>query len=241
MDIILKSIDGSPLYEIGPRFEFPTLPAEISVKNGANYQSYKIIGRGNVKIPKGRNCEEISWDGYFYGPLKWGELMMKRSVSPKLCVSVLEQIRNAGKAVTLMCTEVGINRDVTISDFKWKPYGGHGNVKYSISFSQWVDLKVRHKTDVEDLRLEESLNERPEPPQEETAVIGPDDTLWKLTERVLGNGAYWKTMLTINEGVIDESAIAAGKKSSGKGQFAYPYTVVTVPPEITIHSERLGV
>ena len=59
MEIILNPING------GARFVFPSLPAEVTVKNGANYQSYKIIGLGAVKIPKGTNSEEISWESYF--------------------------------------------------------------------------------------------------------------------------------------------------------------------------------
>ena len=46
MEIILKPLDGSA------RFEFPSLPAEITVRNGTNYRVYKIIGLGDVQIPK---------------------------------------------------------------------------------------------------------------------------------------------------------------------------------------------
>ena len=132
MEIILKPLDG------GARFEFPSIPSEITVRNGANYRNYQIIGRGNVQIPKGTNSESISWDGVFYGASKQGEPMMTGAYTdPLSCVNILETFRDNGTPLTVMCTEVGINRDMTVADFQWKPYGGYGNVKYSIRFTQW--------------------------------------------------------------------------------------------------------
>ena len=237
-NIILRTIST------GARFEFPSLPAEITVKNGANYQSYKIIGIGNVKIPRGTSCEEISWEGCFYGPSKQGEAMMKTYQEPKSCVSILESLRDAGTPLTLMATAVGINRDVTISNFQWKPYGGHGNIRYSIVFSKWRDLKVKvlvnaitmlesTNTTVPPANTEDTPLPRAEAPAgqnyTETYTVVAGDTLWAIAQRKLGNGTRWTEIYNTNKSTIEAAAVANGKPNSSNGNYIWPGTVLTMP------------
>lgn len=236
MEIILETRDGSSVSEIGSRFQFPSLPKEISVKNGANYQSYKIIGKGAVKIPKGTNCEEISWDGYFFGPGKRGELMIQNYAAPRLCVEILERLRNNGTPLKVMCTGVGINRDMTISSFQWRAYGGHGNVKYSISFSQWKDLRVKvlkspdptPEAAAEPMpeRVEDTPQPRPEPPPATNYTIVSGDTLWAIGQR---NGVNWQDIYAANADVIEAAARSHGMSSSNNGNWIWPGTTLTIP------------
>ena len=227
MDIILKPLDGSA------RFDFPSLPAEITVRNGANYRSYNIIGLGDVRIPKGTNCEEISWDGVFYCSSKQGEPMMRTYAPPLSCVEILERFRDNGTPLTVMCTEAGINRDMTVSDFQWTPYGGHGSVKYSISFSQWKTLQVRVNrnadTDNAPNSAADTPEERPEPPANPTYEIKSGDTLWTIAQRKLGGGGNWQKIYDANKDVIEAAAKKRGKKSSDKGHWIYPGVTLTIP------------
>ena len=227
MEIILKPIDGSS------RFEFPSLPSEITIRNGANYRSYKIIGLGDVRIPKGTNCEEISWDSIFYGSSKQGEPMMQNYIAPLSCVEILERFRDKGTPLTVMCTDVGINRDMTISDFQWKPYGGYGNVKYSIEFVQWKTLQVQVNrnadTNITPNSAADTPEERPEPPPAENYTIKSGDTLWAIAQKNLGGGGNWQKLYEANKDVIEAAAKKHGKKSSDKGRWIYPGTTLTIP------------
>ena len=49
----------------GSRFTFPALPEKIQGKYGARYQSFDIISQGTVKIPKGTDVAEFTWNGVF--------------------------------------------------------------------------------------------------------------------------------------------------------------------------------
>ena len=228
MEIILKPLDGSA------RFEFPSLPAEIAVRNGANYRSYKIIGLGDVQIPKGTESGEISWNGVFYGSSKQGEPMMTDAYTdPLSCVNALERFRDNGTPLTVMCTEVGINRDMTVSDFQWTPYGGHGNVKYSIRFTQWKTLQVKVNRNAETNNAPNSAadtpGERPEPPASPNYEIKSGDTLWAIAQRKLGGGANWPKLYEANKDVIEAAAKKYGKKSSDRGHWIYPGVTITIP------------
>ena len=63
----------------GSRFTFPALPEKIQGKYGARYQSFDIISQGTVKIPKGTDVAEFTWNGVFFGKSKRGEPIVKRN------------------------------------------------------------------------------------------------------------------------------------------------------------------
>ena len=138
MDIVLRPKGG------GRTFYFPALPEKIRGNLSAKYQTFDIISKGSVKVPKGTNVSDISWDGEFFGPSKKNEPIVRRShyQTPNSCVAQLREWQDAGKVLNLIVTGTWINMDVTISSFAPEVYGAYGNVRYSIAFSQWKDLKI---------------------------------------------------------------------------------------------------
>lgn len=227
MEIILRPIGG------GSRFEFPSLPSEIQVDDGVNYQTYKIIGLGEVKIPKGTNCKSISWSSYFFGPGKRNELMMQDYTAPKRCVQRLERFHDRGTPLQVICTEVGINADMTIASFMWKPYGGHGNIQYSIKFAEWKELEVKAirnaVTTVAPNSAADTPEERPEPPAAATYTVASGDTLCKIARKMMNNEGAWTSLYSANSEVIEAAAKRYGKSSSDNGHWIYPGTVLTIP------------
>lgn len=227
MEIILKPIDG------GSRFEFPSLPSEVTVDDGVSYQTYKIISLGEVKLPKGTQCKAISWDSYFFGPSKKNELMMQDYKAPKRCVKNLERFHDEGTPLQVLITEVGINADMTISSFQWKPYGGHGNIQYSIKFEEYKELSLKvAKNAVTTTTPNSSADtptERAEAPAAKTYTIVSGDTLWKIAQKNLGSGASWTKIYDANSEAIETAAKRYGKSSSDHGNWIYPGTTLTIP------------
>ena len=67
MDILIR------LAEIGNNkktFVFPSNPESIRGPIGAKYQSFDIISKGTIKVPKGMDITEIKWEGEFFGQTK---------------------------------------------------------------------------------------------------------------------------------------------------------------------------
>lgn len=114
----------------GQRFTFPALPKQIKGRYGAKYQNFDIISQGTVKIPKGTDVSEFSWDGVFFGPSKRNEPIVRVNsyMEPNECVRVLMDYMANETILNLIVTETWINVDVTISSFTPVPVGAYGNI-----------------------------------------------------------------------------------------------------------------
>ena len=139
-DIIIR------LSEVGGSrfFTFPANPETISGTLAAKYQSFDIISKGTVKVPKGTDVTEIKWNGEFFGSVKRYEsiVLTQYYMPPNLCGETLREWQESGQVLNLIVTDTWINLDVTISSFSPEVYGAYGNVKYSITFTQAKDLKI---------------------------------------------------------------------------------------------------
>lgn len=85
--------------EKGSKFTFPALPEKVQGKYAAKYQSFDIISLGTVKVPKGTDVSEFSWDGVFFGASKKNEAIVKTNAwkSPNECVKILNDYPAHGR------------------------------------------------------------------------------------------------------------------------------------------------
>ena len=96
MDILIR------LAEIGNNkktFVFPSNPESIRGTTGAKYQSFDIISKGTIKVPKGMNITEIKWDGEFFGQAKKNESVVLKSYyqEPNQCMAQLLEWQEKGR------------------------------------------------------------------------------------------------------------------------------------------------
>lgn len=228
MDIYLTEINDK-----NASFAFPSLPSSIKVKSGAKYQSYDIIGKGTIKIPKGTETASISWSSEFFGWAKRREPIVREWIKPAECIRMLNYWMDSGTVLRLMVTGTSINYDVTISSFETEPYGAHGNVKYSITLTQYKSLKVYTTVELNIAAYVGHVESRPDeegPKNENTYTVVSGDNLWKIAKRFYGgNGSDWKKIYDANQAVIEEAAKKHGKRTSDNGHWIYPGTVFTIP------------
>ena len=64
----------------GPKFTFPALPEKIQGKYQAKYQSFDIISQGTVKVPKGTDTSEFTWEGVFLANQKEGSRLLEKAI-----------------------------------------------------------------------------------------------------------------------------------------------------------------
>lgn len=212
-------------------FAFSMLPESIQVRGAASYQSFDIITKGAVKVPKGTDVTEISWDGEFFGESKKEESLIQTKYwePPKDCVERLNNWMNNGTELTLIVSGTWINMDVTIASFETEAYGAYGNVKYSIKFCRVKNLKIyttkeskkKKKTRARSKKKAGSLAGKALP-----YVVKKGDTLNKIAKK---HGCTWQALYNKNKSVIEKAAQKHGKKNSDKGRWIYPGTKLTIP------------
>lgn len=228
-EIIIRLRDVST----GKTFTFPANPESISGTLGAKYQSFDIISKGTVKVPKGTDVSEIKWSGEFFGYSKRNESVVNKAYYqlPNACVAQLREWQENGTRLNLIVTDSWINLDVTISSFQPEIYGAYGNVKYSISFAQGKDLKIYTTNELKIAAFVKKTAPRNDNSQSSGSsyTIVSGDTLWGIASKKLGSGTKWTQIYDANSSIIEEAAKKHRKSGSDHGHWIYPGTTITIP------------
>ena len=227
MKITLKPAKGS-------RFVFSVLPEEIHGRSSARYQSFDIISKGAVKVPRGTEVTEISWDGEFFGKSKRKEAMVQTSCwkPPKSCVKTLMGWMEDGTELNLIVSGTWINLDVTIASFSPVEYGAYKNVKYSITFAKAKNLEIYTTKETKAGRKKKT---KPRPKKKDNSnagsttsyyIVKKNDTLIKIAGKT---GSQWKEIYNCNKELIEKTAKKHGLQNSDKGHWIFPGTKLVIP------------
>lgn len=220
----------------GSKFTFPALPEKIQGKYGAKYQSFDIISQGTVKVPKGTDVAEFSWNGVFFGPSKKNEPIVKKNdwKDPNECVKILNDFMKNETVLNLIVTETWINVDVTISSFQPRPVGAYGNIEYSITFVQKKPLQIYTTNELQIAAFVKKTKPRNDSGDVgssggSTYTVVSGDTLWGIAAKKLGSGSKWTSIYDANASTIEAEAKKHGKSSSDHGHWIWPGEVLTIP------------
>lgn len=225
MDIKLIPVSG------GQEFTFPALPEKIKGKYAAKHQSFDIISQGTVKIPKGTDVAEFSWDGVFFGPTKRYEPIVRTNFwkDPAECVKALYDFIKKEEVLNLIVTETWINADVTISSFSPSAIGAYGNIEYSITLVQKKPLLIY---DTSELQISMGADLMPRDDScgleddKGSYTVRSGDTLSAIAKKHCGGTANWTKLYDANAATIEETAKAHGKSSSDHGHWIWPGEVL---------------
>ena len=230
MDIYLTAVDNGQ-----GDFHFPYLPEEIKLKRSTNYQSYDIITIGQVKIPRGTDVEQISWNGYFFGKARRNMTYLGTWISPKRCEAQLTKWYRQGTVLRLLVTETSINMDVTIAKFECT-HLHLMDVKYSITFNAYRELKMYTTSEMGITAYEPSTTPRPSSEGDDSRAsegsrytITNSDTLWGIAQRSYGDGSRWRDIYDANADTLDTEARNRGMSSSDQGHWIWAGTQIVIP------------
>ena len=232
------------LFAVGDKkndnFTFPSLPESISISYGAKYQSYDIISKGTVKVPKGTEPVSISWDGVFFGPSKKKEPIVKAGCykPPNDCVKKLKSWMNNRTVLNLVVTDTWLNIDAEIASIQCEPFGAFGNVNYTINFTKYKNLTIKtvkeskknnKKSKSKKKKKTKSRNTAKKNTKDNTYTVQDKDTLWSIAQRKLGSALKWIDIYNANSKIIESTAKKHGFKSSDRGHWIFPGTKLVLP------------
>lgn len=222
----------------GDAFFFASLPENIQVSMGASMQSFELLSKGIVKVPKGRDAKEVKWSGEFFGKEKKNEpfVKKKRWKKPEKCVKQLKKWMNQGTVLNLVVSRTWINMDVTIASLEVEEYGAYGNIRYTITLVQYRDLKIyTTKENGAGSGLNQASGKKTKERSGDGAgnakgsyTVVSGDTLWGIAARHCGGGQNWTKLYDANAAVIEEEARKHGRASSDHGHWIWPGEVLVL-------------
>ncbi|MCM1245491.1 MAG: LysM peptidoglycan-binding domain-containing protein [Roseburia sp.] len=219
----------------GEKFVFSLLPETVRARYGVKSQSFDIISKGTIKVPKGTEVPEVSWEGEFFGGSRknlagvdtdnWKE--------PNSCVKILRNWMNDKTELTLIISGTWINMDVKIVSFESKAHGGYGDISYSIVFERIRDLKI-YNTKESDVGKKKKTKPRAKKKSGNTDsgggagtyTVRSGDTLCRIARK---KSTTWQKLYSKNKAVIESAAKKHGRKSSDHGHWIWPGTKLTIP------------
>ncbi|MCI9412362.1 MAG: LysM peptidoglycan-binding domain-containing protein [Eubacterium sp.] len=227
MRISLKSADGN-------KFVFALMPETIHAGYAAKCQSFDLISQGTVRVPKGTEVPEISWNGEFFGASrrKLAGIDQDNWQNPNDCVRILRDWMNKKTELTLIISGTWINMEVKIISFKTELHGGYGDVSYSIVFEKVRDLKI-FNTKESKIGKKKKIKPRTNTlyqiiPSERvrTYTVKKGDTLIGIARR---KDTTWQKLYNKNKAVIEKTARKHGKANSDHGHWIWPGTKLVIP------------
>lgn len=218
----------------GSTFTFPALPEKIQGKYSSKYQSFDIISQGTIKIPRGMDGTEFTWDGVFFGESKKKEPIVRKNnwKAPEECIKILTQWMEKEAVLNLIVTETWINVDVTIASFQPKAIGAYGNVEYSITLIQKRPLQIYTTKELQvgqPVKKIRTRNEGTKSGGGGTYTVVSGDTLWAIAAKKLGSSSKWTQIYQANVDTIEAWAKKHGKANSDHGHWIWAGEVLTLP------------
>lgn len=224
VDIYIRERNGSREIRI------PWLPEEIEYKSGGTIAAtYNIMNKGEVAVPTGAGLASVSWKSEFPGSKRTDKSMMRGPwKEPSYYHKILEDWKQNQTKLDIVVTCYPINMNVFLDDYEATPTGGFGDMEYSLSLTQDLDLTISVTKPSESSGDKEQETKRPA--ETTTAyTIKKGDTLWAIAQKYLGSGAKWETIYNANKEIIESTAKKYGKSSSNKGWWIYPGVTIQIP------------
>ena len=205
---------------------FPVNPEKLIFNGQTYYQEYVILDKGPAKIPSGNEISGVKWESFFPGEALKNQPYVSKWQSPDSLHKQLETWRTKGTKLKLNITGTPFSMWAYIDTYDGEAKDAYESIYYSIEFIQAVTVSVS-STKKKNQTSGTARVSKTSTQKKHTVKKG--DTLWSIAKKYYGSGTKWEKIYKENDTTIEKAAQKHGKKSSNKGHWIYPGTVLKIP------------
>ncbi|MBJ9987399.1 MULTISPECIES: LysM peptidoglycan-binding domain-containing protein [Paenibacillus] len=211
LEFWLKTMDETEWLQL------PVNPEQISVKTSHGYEDVQVTQLGEYTVIGEALLKEYSLASFFPRDYHPGFCEYEDIHDPWETVEMIEKWIKSRRPVRLDITGTKIKGLVTIRSFQYTERAGNpGDVFYELELKEYAEVRFRQvETTGSGQATIISGEQRPDARVRPAAyVVVPGDTLWKISQRTLGNGDRWREIYAANETVIGKNPnrIVPGQK-----------------------------
>lgn len=188
--------------------QLPIVPPFVEVSESGTGKTYDISKLGEINVIKNPKLTEISF-GSFFPATRSPLVSVANMFEPAHYIDRIKEWRESKRPVhfVFVGSSVNINLFVSIEKFTWKEVGGAvGDIEYQLSLKKYIFYAAK-KVTVVTRQIQGSpvtvLSAQAPPradnrqvPKTYTLVSG--DTLWKVAQKVLGDGSRYREIQKLN-------------------------------------------
>lgn len=221
---------------------FPITPGKMTIKVANSNKTLTLINEGEVNLIKTPGLSDITIDELILPAMQkypFANYPNNQFHSPKYYLDKMEAWKKKKKPVQFKLSRTApdgrsllwdTNFDVTIEDYEIiedaKDQGLDVKIKLNMKeYRTWGAKKLKKKGKkclIQKIRtVKQSARTY--------TIKKSDSSLMKIAKKQLNNSSKWKTIYSLNEKVIENAAKKHGRKSSSKGRYIYPGTILKLP------------
>lgn len=185
--------------------QLPINPSEIQVGETGGGNTYDVVGLGEINVIKDRELTTYSFSGLF--PAQWYPFVTTDDLlHPVEYIKMIEKWMTTKRPIRFIFTSdtYDINTPASIESFTWNEVAGSGgDIEYTLELKKYVFYAarkiVKETTNGGGRVQKKKAAARPNDKQQpKTYTMVAGDSLWKVAQTKLGNGARWKEIQQLN-------------------------------------------
>lgn len=186
-------------------FSLPVLPGEIGQTISGDGSEHDVSGLGKINVIKDRGLARYQIESFFPDCIcnDYPFITASRVFKPKQYVDYIMHWWETKRPIRLVIVTktMEVNTPVSIESFEWKEVAGSpGDIEYSLSLKEYRFYEARR------LPVDRNASTVPTRPDEriqpKTYTLAPGDSLWKVAQKMLGDGSRWRDIQKLN-GITD--------------------------------------
>ncbi len=201
----------------------PVNPASNSYTSPFKFTDTEVEGLGEVTTIGRRGLKEFTISTFWprdYNPVYCS---YSRFVTPQQFVDYIEAWRDSRKPIRFVVTGAGgVNLPVTIREFQIEAEraGSPGDVYFTLVLKEWREKKVAvlDTSAPEQSQVTEERPTAPEPEPAKSYTVKKNDSLWKISKQMYGEGSQWRRIYDANADIIGKNP-----------DLIYPGQVLVIP------------